>query len=434
MRTHRPNDTLPFVLLGGFLMLAVFVNTSLAYVPSAYAGGSLVPVGRRLFWIILALSIVVAGAHGRRTAKVVAMMTGVMLLLRGLTVIAPSAQGFLIGYRLSYSLIVAVAAASMYIRTGRLFDKWVRLVAYVSVPVLLLQVLGVSETVHFVNTLAMNNARVVDIELSRTFLVGFDQLTANFTQTRPPGLFYANSIAAIFAVFAIAFRFGAPVKGVSVYDAVLTYMTLLLMAKVALVFLIVAIVVRYFVSRAPVEVSAVRRIALMTVGLFLLHWLLFPGVVADRLSVRLLYVSVAIRLVDFLLSVNINSFPFLEIGLLDYGELNLGLTYEGQPVGGYSGLPFLTLISPLLLWVWIRLKRARRRGLVSSEDRIRSGFLLLGLVLVFVTSPVLGAPLIPFLFGPALVPMLRSRSSPSMSSAGPAREETHLPRSAQVRV
>ena len=400
-----------FLFLSSVLMIAVLVNTSLAYVPTSYPGLSLVSTGRRLFWIILALSIVASSAHGFRATKIVFMITGTMLIFRGLSAVSPSTPGFVIGYRFSYSLVVAIAAASLYIKTGRLFDKSVRFVVFLSTPVLLLQVLGVSETVHFVNTLAMNNARIVDIELSRTFLVGIDQLRANYTQLRPPGLFYANSIAAIFAVFAIAYRFGKPMRSISIYDAFLIYMTLLLMAKVALVFLAAAIVFRYVVSKERVEVSAVRRFALMSVGLFLLHWLLFPGVVEDRLSVRSLYVSVAIRLVDFLLSLNIDAIPFFGIGLLDYGESNLRMTYDGQPVGGYSGLPFLTLISPLLIWTWIRILRAWRKGRVSREDLARSGFLFLGLVLVLMTSPVLGAPLSPFLFGPALVPMMRGPGS-----------------------
>ena len=426
--SHGRGDGRDFFLLVGLtLTITIFVNTSLSYVPTSYPGLSLVAAGRALFWSTLVLSIVASATHDFRTAIMVVMITCTMLLFRSLSIVNPSAPAYVIGYRLSYSLIIAIAASSLYIRAGRWFDKWVRFVVYISGPVLLLQVLGTSETVHFVNTLAMNNARVVDIDLARTFLVGFDQLTANFTQLRPPGLFYSNSIAAIFAVFAIAYRFGKPMRDVSIYDVFLIYMTLLLMAKVAMVFLVVAIVIRYIISKGRVEVSAAKRFALMTVGLFILHWLLFPGVVEDRLSVRSLYVSVAIRLVDFLLSLNIDAIPSLGIGLLEYSELNLRVTYDGQPVGGYSGLPFLTLISPLLLWAWLRLVRARRKGRVSTEDLIRSGFLFLGLVLVFMTSPVLGAPLIPFLFGPALVPMMRIQSSLPPRQTGLAGERTRPP-------
>ena len=96
---------------------------------------------------------------------------------------------------------------------------------------------------------------------------------------------------------------------------------------------------------------------------------------------------------------------------VNIGEQQFLLEYGDQPVGSYSGTGLLILLAPLLILMSLWIKRVGKKLYVSVKDKRRSGFLILALVFVLMTQAVLGTAMIPFLFGPALVPLLSERTS-----------------------
>ena len=212
-------------------------------------------------------------------------------------------------------------------------------------------------------------------------------------------------------MFAIAFRLSQPIRRVTFYDLLLVYAVLLMMAKIAIVFLVFAMVVRYLVSRNRLEVRAIRRLMLATMGLFLLHVVLFPGVVAVMLSKELLFTSVWFRFSDLLTSVGVDPSGVLSglgivtVPLLGLEVADLNAISPSEIAGRFSGIRVLVVLTPLLLWLWLRIRRVTEDAMTVEHVR-RGDFLILALVFTFFASPLLGTPLIALLFGPALVPLL----------------------------
>ncbi|SVB11863.1 uncharacterized protein METZ01_LOCUS164717, partial [marine metagenome] len=167
-----------FLFLGLALIIVVFVNTSVGYLPSSVGGLSFTALTRRLFWVILLLSISISVALGYRTALVSVALACSMVFFRVLTAISPSTVFLLTSYRLCYSMVIALAAAVLYSRAPGLYDKFLKVVIYLSVPVLLVQVLGVSEAVHSWNSLGTGIVGGVGGMLSPTLLVESGDLTA----------------------------------------------------------------------------------------------------------------------------------------------------------------------------------------------------------------------------------------------------------------
>ena len=400
-----------FLFLGLALIIAVFVNTSVGYLPSSVGGLSFTALTRRLFWVILLLSISISAALGYRTALVSVAVACSMVFFRVLTAISPSTVFLLTSYRLCYSMVIALAAAVLYSRAPGLYDKFLKVVIYLSVLVLLVQVLGVSEAVHSWNSLGTGIVGGVGGILSPTLLVESGDLTADYRQLRPPGLFYANSVSAVFVIFAIAFRLSQPIRRVTFYDLLLVYAVLLMMAKIAIVFLVFAMAVRYFVSRNRLEVRAMRYQLLAAGGLFLLHSVLFPGVFSTMLSTELLFTSAWFRLSDLLTSVGVDpsgvlsGLDIVTVPLLGLEVADLNAISQSEIAGRFSGIRVLVVLTPLLLWLWLRIRRVTEDAMTVEHVR-RGGFLILALVFAFFASPLLGTPLIALLFGPALVPLL----------------------------
>ena len=381
------SDQSLFLFLGLTLMAVVILGSSVAYLPTSTTSIiSFEKIGQRLFWLSILLAVVIGLLFGSRVAKAVILAAAVMLLSRVSSAISPGISLFANTYQLSYSVIIMLAAASLYVKAGRPYEQAVKLVIFLSVPILLLQLLGVSEALYFVGTQGF--------EVMPVFRVGIQELALNQLQLRPTGLFFANSISAIFVVFAIAYRLSHPISRVTIYDIFLFYMTFLMMAKIAIVFLVVALSARFVVAEGKGEKLMVVRLALVAGVLLLVHWAIFPGVVEDRLSLNLFYTSGAVRILDFVLSAGITDIPFLGINVSGLGELRIADDAVGryelarqleisygpdQAIGTSTGIGFLALISPFLVWVWLQIRRIKERLFLSAHDRRRSIFLLLAL-------------------------------------------------------
>ena len=401
---HSRGDGL-FLLMAIALIVVVFINTSVGYLPSSPGGLSFTALTRRLFWVILLLSLALSARAGLRIGLVALAGAAGLVLFRVLSGISPSTLLFLTSYRLCYSLVIALAAAVVFHGAPRLYYGFLKTVIYAGVPFLLLQLLGVSEAVHTWNSLFFNFGGGGNFALSPTLLVAGDVLAADYRQLRPPGVFYANSVSAVFVTFAIAFRLSRPIRRVTLYDLLLVYSTLLMMAKVTILFMGVAVVLRYLVAQERRERRAVLRLMCAGGAVFVFHWLLFPGVFETMLSSGLWVQSVMLRVYDQLISLGITAIPSLGLDFVYQAELN-GAGYDsGQIAGRFSQVRLLVALVPLLAWLGMRLRRTWGDRLPAEWAR-RSGFLLLATVFTLLASPVLGVPLVALLVGPALVPFL----------------------------
>jgi len=200
------------------------------------------------------------------------------------------------------------------------------------------------------------------------------------------------------------------------YDLLLVSVTLMMGAKVTIVFLVFAIALKYVTARDKLEVRAMRYMVLMVCILFFLYSLIFPGVFSTVLNRELLFQSVLIRLADILLSVGFDLTGFLDgiiggevVGGIWLGGVDAAIQIDDtRAAGSFSGIRTLILLAPLLVWLWIRVRRKKDND-VMVEDVGRSSFLILALILTFLASPFLGAPFVALLFGPALVPLFQAK-------------------------
>jgi hypothetical protein len=264
---------------------------------------------------------------------------------------------------------------------------------------------------HIANTGGQSADREFVVPLAPTLLVPYADLVAPGAQLRPPGIFFANAIAATFVMFATAHRFSRPTRRITVYDLALVYTPFLLMAKIGVVFLVAAFAYRYISAADTSERRTVRSLTLASCALFLVHWAFFPGVVHERLSLDLFYISVGVRVIDILMSFGLDDASARSsMAALGGREFEFEYGYDVAP-GAFTGIRFLLVVAPLLLVSLLVLRRRAKGHRLAAEERRRARFLLLAFAFTFVANPLLGLPIVAYVFGPYLTPFIRRRAA-----------------------
>lgn len=326
-------------------------------------------------------------------------LSGILLVLRGARFAAVDSTLLLVAYTAVGACIFSAAGALIVSRRPGLLQRQITLLCAVSIPLMLLQTIGVPWTQILRTDL---DPPELGFTQFRTLFVPAGQVVITTLQSRPAGLMASNNGMSLIVAFGLALYYGYLADDrLSRRDAIIVGAVVLLMAKITFLVLILMLLMRAAMGHHA------RRHAAATFGLALLFLLayriLFPALFAANLSWAALTTNFQVRLADVLIASGV---PAL-IALANMFPADI--LRSVNPAGAESGYSVLvrearTLLPTALVsipYLWFALKIANR-----LELRLRRQ--VMTVAVTFVLAPLITSFLDTFMFwflaGAALLP------------------------------
>jgi len=136
-------------IIGSLLFITVMVSVSIAHVNDYVLAGALGSIGQFLFLLVLGLSAVIGITFRRRYVPFVLLLLGLIVIFH---LLKTQSSGASIAYSLSCSLLVMFASAVFYLKNEKVYELWLKTFVAINFILLVLQLSGVSNTVHMWNS------------------------------------------------------------------------------------------------------------------------------------------------------------------------------------------------------------------------------------------------------------------------------------------
>jgi hypothetical protein len=399
---------LPISRIAAYLLLPLmWVNITTAENMWSVSG---LAIGQILYWLIIGLAWYVASFSPYRLAAHGLMLSA--FLLR----IVEELSGFGWSYELRVlilALLFALAGARVYGQRPQLLQRQLTVFFALSVPVMLLQILGASSFVMGWNTEYAHDVSFLthdeigtfkDIPVFPTFGVDIDDLRYTIGQGRPVGLLYSNNVLSIFLAVAVVCNLVIrQTSRLKASDWIVTAAAVLAMSKA--VFAVAGI---FYVASILFGMPARRPVGLklLVIGLFGLwsYYTAFPGLFETNFSGAMIHTSFLTRSLDLMHAVGLETTPY---AIFD-SDYRIESVYKEET--SYSGVAILlksSYLKPALVVGCIavlaylyQLQKMRR-----WPTRIYISMFLVCVLTQFAV-PFAAAPSFQFLCGLALFPLL----------------------------
>jgi hypothetical protein len=367
-------------------------------------------VGQIIYWaVLIAAASMLLGTFPGRTWPL-ALLAFVAL---SRAVAAVTGSSVIAGVHLaSANALLAVAGILVSLERPDLLLRQLRVFALVCIPIMFLQISGLSETVHAFNSLywvdedgLLVRQRPVQVPLLFAPAEGLQFVSP---QARPPGLLHSNGVLAIVLLLGAALSLGrVGLRRLTRTDVIFAVALVFAMAKIGILGLLLLSVVT-LVRQGRAVLGRVCAIVLVMVGAVCLYWFFFPGVLANTLTSDAFFYSIAMRTIDIALSLAGDAYGRQQ--LMDTMATTIGYYYADEgDIGGLSGIPKLLsalpwlLIAALFAFPWAR-RAWRRRGPMPSAAARTAELVALALLTGVFATPLFGAPLYAYFAGVALAP------------------------------
>lgn len=375
-------------------------------------------VGQVLSWIndFSAVVLVLGRFHGRRWPFVLVVAA---LACKAATRLPSLAERADLGFDVTLGLLFCAAGAVIVSeRPGLIYRQLLRMAA-LSIPLMLLQMSGLAPWSEALNT---ENIAAAGAPVPAIF-VGEDELYYRTSQARPSGFTHSNSFLSLIAGFAVVLHF-ARIKRprLTRRDLLVCTFAVLTMAKVAL--LIYGVVLAWkLITGVRLERRRVRAVLVFTAVLIGAYAIVFPGLLANNLSLYKIGYSFFIRANDFAELLPAES-P-VRAWLVEQLAGTPRADWQGAvSLSGYAQIinlvPYLLAAALLGAPIFIRgLLNVRRRYPEIVDMTVLSLFLV---VLYPTAVPMFRAQIFAFIAGFALLPLFtlwESRRFPGSLGAVP---------------
>lgn len=407
----------------GYLLPALWLN--ILFGNQAWSP-ALLFVGQVFFWLgLLVAAFIVCHTFGRRGWPFV------LLFFIVASRIASSAElpGFRAAYLVSMLMLFACAGVVLALRTPQLVYAQSRIFIAISLPIMFMQVAGVTEWLQVFNTLSSEIAPdgtvlrpeiqllplllTPESELLTTRYWDFYQFLS--MQSRPPGLTHSSAMLAVMILASAALHLGR-MQGarVTVQDLVLVSVIVLSGAKLALLGFF-ALVFFAYVGYERVFRRRLLRVVGMLGMVLGVYALLFPVSVIHNFGPDAFRISFATRAVDALVA---TAPDMADLSALA-GAINTYAVFAGhdREFGRLSGLATLIVLGPflaiagLIALPWF-IRGYRYCRLVSVASGRSALLMIVVVVLVPFATPLFDAPLYALCAGVAAMPLAVGLSKP----------------------
>lgn len=182
--------------------------------------------------------------------------------------------------------ITGAIIASRYIN---LVYKQVMIICLLSLLMMILQIIGIDVWTQF---LIQNHSYV---EPTSTLFVQREDLVYRIFQARPAGFFHSSAILSLITLFGLALHLSRSNGGFAWGTIVLSAMVVLAMAKSGFLGLILIVISLFIIGNNRQRLKALKTV-MLTIFLFCLYSVLFPGLFAINLDPHVIRFSIFSRL------------------------------------------------------------------------------------------------------------------------------------------
>ncbi|MBN1636145.1 MAG: hypothetical protein JW920_06495 [Deltaproteobacteria bacterium] len=354
-------------------------------------------IGRTTLWFTTLAAAVIVLSTFRQKRWILFVISFILLSKAGRVVIGDDSI-FASLYNVSIGVLYCGAGAAVVLQNSRLIYRQVMLFSLLSIPLMILQILGFWEWPYFLRG-EFNNYIAAP-----TLFVDENIIIKSF-QSRPSGLLYTNVFTVIIIMFALALHYGRiKTRKLILGDVLLCAFTVLAMAKTA--FLAFAVIILCLLicgdswkRQKMIKVTALF-FALVTVYAFF-----FPGNFTYNTSWNLLRTNFIMRVSA--LDARMRGNTLSEITIQDSEGVPHEYILGDDPQSGYGEigdmLPYVIVAAFFILPLWYRgFKKLRCHRPELTDSTILSLFVV---ILIPITASFWGSVIIWFIAGFGLLPL-----------------------------
>ena len=330
----------------------------------------------------------------------------------------------------SLSLMFALTGVICFGDNPQKLRKLLVIFLMINLPFLFLQMTGASSFFMFWGTDYLHTPSILSekevgtfkhIPVYPTLLIGIEELNHQIGQARPAGLMAANNWLSAIVAFTLFFNMHLRTRSaLNVGDLVVNLSAVMIMSKLTFAVLIVTYLFGLFSRNHIIKLAAVRNIFVFCIFI-LIYYVSFPGLFVANLSSSAFAGSIGLRLVDIMLSAELDT--LITLFWFASEEYALSLDRSGYSDDhSYTGIAFLIssgFVVPILLTIMFVLLRFRKAVLSTRMvDSNSPQFYYLFLLIIFLTllaiSFLFKSILLCFLMGIIMQPfILNSRKRKS---------------------
>jgi hypothetical protein len=335
-------------------------------------------------------------------------------------------------YLAFYSLIFIITSKLFLENAYPLFKKQLVFFLYLSIPIMLLQLLGVPHFLQRFNTLyaievSPNNYEFPDFETISILFKRIDvdnwgyesDITKYLSmQVRPPGLLHSSAMQAPFVLATGIFILGNLInRKLCFKDSLICIAIVLCGAKVALYGFLGMLLYSYLIINLKQFRRSVITLFQYLIFYLFIYNLFFPLAFYQNFSLNSLNGSFFFRVIDFLSIFGGSFVTLLTENFTSLSELSdsyeiITLTNNSE-VGTLSGLRYLFFSLPFIVILYFSFRKRLTNCFqqlinISLEKSIVSRLSFLWIIVVLFATPLFGSSFFSLFLGFAIYPIIRN--------------------------
>lgn len=310
-------------------------------------------IGQTIYWLLIVIAWYISSKSPYFRIATTFLILALLLRASELFLGSEGITGLRIA---ALAVVFIIAGANAYGKNPALLHRQLIIFIGLSIPIMLLQIMGVSSYVMMWNTEYAHDTSVLDIDEIGTFkeiqvyetlFTSYNKLYYQIGQGRPVGLLYSNNVFSVF--LAIAFSLNLSIRSrtrITKSDVITTIAIVLAMSKMAYTIMGFLCLMSLFFG-IPAKRKLALKIVLLVIISYFLYYLFFPGLFQSHFSEVMILSALIPRLIDVLRSLGLNS--IVSSLMFEYGTM-LAIKEDSESLrSGFAILLSLKWILPLLL-------------------------------------------------------------------------------------
>jgi hypothetical protein len=261
-------------------------------------------LGQIAFWLNITAAFIISLFYLKKKAGVLILIILLFFFKVG-RIFAGESSTFLLLYTLSLCCLFGVAGGLVLFHHSKIIYKQVTIFCWISIPLMLLQLIGAGEWTQFFRT---DLPQTIGKIQCSTLFVDKDNIQILALQARPAGFCFANNFLSLIIMFALALHYGLRTSSkISLNDIGLCLIMVLAMAKIC--FLTFFIFVLWFLLFGSWK-KKMRMVKVSVLFFFVifLYAFMFPGVFEYNTSFSNIRLNFILRALDLNKSIGGNVF------------------------------------------------------------------------------------------------------------------------------
>lgn len=377
-------------------------------------------IGQFIYWVVIGLAWYVAARSPYQLLATAMLFLAIMLRMFELL----GGEEIIYAARIvTLAIIFILAGSRAYGGNPLLLHRQFVIFLALCIPIMFLQILGVSSLVMGWNTEYAHDVTMLtadevgtfkDIPVFPTLFIGADELRYSIGQGRPVGLLYSNNVLSVFIAIAIAVNVAAArTWRLRVSDLVVTAAIVLSMSKMALVVAILLYVGFLMFGTVARRLLALKLLMLLTTGMAV-YYFLFPGLFIANFSEAMMWTSILVRWLDITHAIGFDGSVF------HYGQQFL-ISSVYKEDESYSAVALLLkseiVVPALVLLGGVLILYAYRLRQMKVWPIMMYALVFFVCVLTQFAVPFVAAPSFQLILGFALFPLFKKLWRPFLPRA-----------------